>query len=651
LGDQVGEAVSGTLYYVPYQEFNRIHTLPGSTIEKTSVFAAFCRINTLYMIARAGSGHIGSSFSSLDIMSWLLINEVRTPAESDTTSPRDIFFSSKGHDAPGLYNVFIGLGLLDFSLVHTLRKLGGLPGHPDIDTPNIVTNTGSLGMGISKAKGMIFANRLLHRTGNVFVLTGDGELQEGQFWESLVSAANYQLHELVVIIDHNKLQSDTFVAKVSDLGDLEAKLSAFDWHVSRCDGNDLNAFSRVLAAAMTVIDKPKVIIADTIKGKGVSFMEHTSIDSNEENYKFHSGAPTAEAYGQAAQELIDNANAMLTALSAVPLELDTVIRSAVVLPDNPQRLIQAYAVALIDQARKNPNIVALDADLILDTGLIPFKQEFPDRFVECGIAEQDMVSQAGGMALRGLLPIVHSFACFLSSRPNEQIYNNATEYTKIIYVGSLAGVLPGGPGHSHQSVRDISILSSIPGLTLIQPCNEVETRQALQWAVHENSQSTYIRLVSIPCETQFSLPQSYSLTLGVGVSLTESEDTVLFAYGPVMLEEACRAAEILARRYGLEVQVINQPWLNRLDKDWLQEVVKEKKIIVTLDDHFTHGGQGKFINSKLVKMKLRADVKILNLGFRDVPACGQNNEILKFHGLDAISITNTIKQSMDSNFN
>lgn len=426
MGDQIGVAVSGTLYHVPLKEFERILAIPASDVGKAGLLASLCRINTLYMIARAGSGHIGSSFSSLDIMSWLLLNEVRSASESDETAPRDIFFSSKGHDAPGLYNVLIGLGRLDFELIHELRRLGGLPGHPDIGTAHIVTNTGSLGMGVSKAKGMIFANRLNKRPGNVFVLTGDGELQEGQFWESLVSAANHKLHELTVIIDHNKLQSDTLVSKVSDLGDLAAKLAAFGWHVSRCDGNDLVDFSKTLYATKKVTDKPKVIIADTIKGKGVTFMEHTSIDSDVELYKFHSGAPSDDAYVKAAQELIDGANAKLKAVQAPILQLETVIRHATGVLGNPQRLIQAYSSALIEQARINSKIVVLDADLVLDTGLIPFQKEFPGRFVECGIAEQDMVSQAGGMALQGLLPIVHSFACFLSSRPNEQIYNNAT---------------------------------------------------------------------------------------------------------------------------------------------------------------------------------------------------------------------------------
>ena len=180
------------------------------------------------MIARAGSGHIGSSFSSLDIISWLLLEEM---------CEEDIFFSSKGHDAPGYYSALIGMGRLEFDFIHKLRKIDGLPGHPDIGTPEIVTNTGSLGMGVSKAKGMVFANRLAKRPGRVFVMTGDGELQEGQFWESLISAVNFGLHEITVIVDHNKLQSDTFVKNVSDLGDLEAKLNAFGWCVILCSYN------------------------------------------------------------------------------------------------------------------------------------------------------------------------------------------------------------------------------------------------------------------------------------------------------------------------------------------------------------------------------------------------------------------------------
>lgn len=646
MGDQVGVAVSGTLYYVPAKEFERIRSLPIDVVEKTAIFAALCRINTLYMIARAGSGHIGSSFSSMDIMSWLQLNEIYPATTGGCKTPRDVFFSSKGHDAPALYSSLIGLGKLDFELIHQLRRLGGLPGHPDIATPHIVTNTGSLGMGISKAKGMVMANRLLKQSGNVFVLTGDGELQEGQFWESLISASNHRLHEITVIIDHNKLQSDTLVEKVSDLGDLAAKLAAFGWHVSRCDGNDLRAFSKALEKTKAITDKPKVIIADTIKGKGVSFMEHTSIDSDVELYKFHSGAPTEDAYVKAAQELINTANALLAAESQERLELETVIRPTVSQPENPERLISAYSKALIEQAKRNPKIVALDADLILDTGLIPFKQEFPERFIECGIAEQDMVSMAGGMALKGLLPIVHSFACFLSSRPNEQIYNNATEFKKIIYVGSLAGVVPGGPGHSHQAVRDISALAAIPELIMMEPSCEAEVGMLLDWAINTHDASAYLRLISLPCVLPYKLPQDYVPELGKGVALTEGDDAAIIAYGPIMLSSAILAAQILKQKHGVSVKVINQPWLNSVDADWLAETLGTCKTLFTIDNHYLLGGQGDRL-ADVIALRGIPHLKLVKLGLSEVPACGTNPEILKKHALDADGIVSAVLAALN----
>src|SRR5262245_48716219 len=296
------------LYYVPFNEFSRIRGLSISATSRAVLFATLCRINTLYMITRAGSGHIGTSFSCVDIVSWLFLNEIRL--SEDDRGPRDIYFSSKGHDAPALYSVLIGLGLLDFDLLHKLRRLGGLPGHPDISVPFIETNTGSLGMGVSKAKGMALANRLLRREGNIYVLTGDGELQEGQFWESLLAAANLRIAEIVVIVDHNKIQSDTWVCEVSDLGDLEVKLRAFGWHVTRCDGHDPRALAETLRSLQAVTDRPKVVVADTVKGKGVSLMEPDAMDPSDRLYRFHSGAPNDDTYTKAVSELIESANAM-----------------------------------------------------------------------------------------------------------------------------------------------------------------------------------------------------------------------------------------------------------------------------------------------------------------------------------------------------
>src|SRR4026208_144983 len=188
MGDlQTDQGESLELRFVPIAEFQRLlATKNASRGARVRAFAALARINTLGMIAGAWSGHIGTSFSSLEIMSWLFLNEMRDLDKGDEAC--DIFFSSKGHDAPALYSVLIGLGLLPADSLYQLRRLPGLPGHPHVETPYIQANTGSLGMGISKAKGMALANRLAGTPRKIFVLTGDGELQEGQVWASLGSA-------------------------------------------------------------------------------------------------------------------------------------------------------------------------------------------------------------------------------------------------------------------------------------------------------------------------------------------------------------------------------------------------------------------------------------------------------------------------------
>jgi transketolase len=619
--------VTVTLTYVPAEEFARVRALRLAPADRAALVATLARINALYMIARAGSGHIGSSFSSLDVVTWLHLEAMRG---------EDVFFSSKGHDAPGYYALLIGLGRLDESLVHGLRRLGGLPGHPDVGTPGVAANTGSLGMGISKAKGMVGADRLSGRRRRFFVMTGDGELQEGQIWESLASAAAGGMGEITVVVDHNKIQSDTWVASVSDLGDLVRKFEAFGWHAVRVDGHAPAALGETFAALERIGDRPKVVVADTVKGKGVSFMESTALRPGEKFYRFHSGAPDDAAYERALAELLGSANGALGRAGAPPLATRTAPRPDRAVPAAPERLVAAYSRALLAHAERDPRIVALDADLVLDTGLIPFSERFPDRFIECGIAEQDMVSQAGGLALAGLLPVVHSFACFLSTRPNEQIYTNATERRKIVYVGSLAGVLPGGPGHSHQSVRDISALGAVPGLELIEPASEDEVTQAVAYCL-EGTASCYLRLVSIPCRVPYRLPPDYRLERGRGVALTEGKDAVLFGYGPVMLAQAVDAAGLLRERHGFGLQVINLPWLNLVDATWLGEQIGGARHVMTLDDHYVQGGQGEMLAARIAELGV-AGIRVWRFGVRTIPACGQNDEVLRAHRLDAESL-------------
>jgi len=627
-----------TLRYLPRSEFERAGSAPGDSYALAKLFADMCRANAIYMIMRAGSGHIGTTFSSLDIVSWLHLHEVGAVVDPPEGSRHPIYFSSKGHDAPGLYAVLTAIGRLDFELIHALRQLGGLPGHPDVSIPGSVTNTGSLGMGISKAKGMVEAARLQGQRLPTFVLTGDGELQEGQIWESLQGAANRRLGEITVIVDHNKIQSDGWVSKVSNPGDLEAKFAAFGWDVARCDGHEPEALASILRRARSELDVPLVVIADTVKGKGVSFME--GIAEGEQLYGFHSGAPNIDVFNRAVDELLDRCDARLDELGLEPLRAELVGVPDRREPVGGHRLVSAYSRALCEQAELDNRIVVLDADLVLDCGLIPFAERFPDRFVECGIAEQDMVSQAGGMALEGLLPVVHSFACFLSARPAEQVYTNATERTKIVYVGSLAGLVPGGPGHSHQAVSDISRFGAVPGLVAVEPSHEDAVGPLLDLCLRGFPQSAYLRLVSVPVDVPFALPYPYVPTLGRGTTIREGGDGVILGAGPVLLSEAFAAAHALTADAGLDLRVVDLPWLNHLDADWLAAETDGTGLVVVLDNHFSKGGQGQMVLAALASIGAR--IPVMQRAVESVPVCGRNDEVLRFHRLDRRSLAQDI---------
>jgi len=623
-----------SLSFVSRDVFRAVRSGISDPIARAEVLSDLCRINTLFMIMQAGSGHIGSSFSSTDIITWLWTEALRDP--NGTSADADVYFSSKGHDVPALYSLLIATEKLGFELLPKLRQLNGLPGHPDVSTPYIATNTGSLGMGISKAYGMARANRYMGRTGRIVVMTGDGELQEGQIWESLQPVANEKLSDIIVIVDHNKFQSDTAVAAVSDLGDLEAKFRIFGWEVRRGDGHDFAVLRDALAHFDTVTDKPKVFIADTVKGKGVSFMH--GVACGDQTYHFHAGAPTLDNYVKATRELIARVNDKLESLGQQKVALESAPLPIRIAPKQPEKIVLAYGDELLAMARDRKEIIVMDADLLSDCGIEAFKAELPERFIECGIAEQHMVSAAGGMALRGMLPVVHSFACFLSTRANEHIYNNATEKKKIIYTATLAGLVPSGPGHSHQSVRDISAIGAVPGLVAFEPCSEKEARLAIRWAVEQNPESTYLRFCNVPLDLPYSMPADYALHVGRGVTLRQGTDVAIIGYGTILLTNACKAADELAKQ-GISAAVIDMPWLNRVDDTWVKTLGAYKQVL-TLDNHYVEYSQGVMIAAAMARNGVRAEVSAI--GLQEIPACGSNADVLAYHGLDAAGIARTV---------
>lgn len=648
---------------IPARVFHRVHeTCPDET-QKLVLLADMCRANTLAIVKRAGSGHLGTSFSSMDLVAWLYYRELNTLQVGLDHPDRDIYFSSKGHDVPGLYAVLHAVGVLDSEQILKLRRLGGLDGHPDVGIPGIESNSGSLGMGISKARGMSWAKRYRGRGGRVFVMIGDGELQEGQNYEALHSAPQQQIHNLTVIMDHNKVQSDKPVAEIMDLGDLEPKIRSFGWHVVRCDGHDFGAIEDALKSCARATDKPKFIIADTIKGKGVSFMEHpTALAIGKGLYPWHAGAPDDKSFLEGYQELIDRINSGLAAAGLAALELVDVEEEAAkkanlegepVSQAAPLRtqtrvsseyVTQALGAALVEQGRLRDDVIVLDADLAADCRLRPFENTFPERFVQNGIAEQDMVSMAGGLAHLGLVPVVSSFASFLASRANEQIYNNATEKTKIIYLCHYAGLIPAGPGKSHQSIRDISLFGALPNCLVLQPGNGAEAKMVLDYCIEQARETCAIRLIIGPSPRQLELPEDYQLSFGRGVALTEGQDAIMFAYGPVMLHEALLASEILSDQ-GFGLKVINQPWLNRVDGDWLRQTIGSQKHVFVVDDHAPVGGLGDTLVNAVSELGLGGQCRVRKFAVEGYPACGTPPEALQYHRLDGASLAARVEKA------
>ncbi len=640
------------LRLVPKSELDRLRAAEVDPDAKLALLADACRLNALVAVKRAGSGHLGSTFSALDVVAQLLFDELDVAERGFDDPDRDVFFSSKGHDVPGLYAVLFALGVVPRERLLRLRRLGGLDGHPVVGVPGIEASSGSLGMGISKGRGIALAKRRLGRQGRVVVMTGDGELQEGQNWEALQAAAQERLGRLWVVVDRNEVQSDKPTEEIVALGDLETKLRAFGWHAESADGHDHAALRSVFARFREADGRPKALVARTVKGKGVSFMEHpVALAEGGGTYRWHAGAPGDEPFVRAVAELEVRLAERCAALGLEPPVLEPVDEDE---PDvkaegepvsgagarvktsvTDEYVVEAYGEALLELGAEREDLVVLDADLASDCRTRAFELAYPDRFFQCGIAEQDMVSTAAGMARHGLLPVVNSFASFLASRANEQIYNQVGEGSKVVYGLHYAGLIPAGPGKSHQSLRDVSLLGALPSVTIVQPGSADETRALLRWAVDDAAETVALRVAIGPSPRRLELP-AHVTGVGRGSVLRDGTDAVLVSYGPVMLHEALVAAELLSERGELSLRVVAMPWLNRVDEEWLAAEVASFDHVLVLEDHAPVGGLGDALRAALPGRAVTV------LGVEGWPACGTPSEALRFHGLDGASLATRI---------
>jgi len=468
-----------------------------------------------------------------------------------------------------------------------------------------------------------------------------------------------------VILDHNKVQSDKVVEEIVALGDLEAKFATYGWRVLRCDGHDHAALERLWKTIRESDSRPTMVIADTIKGRGVSFMEHPqALADGGGYYRWHAGAPPDGPFMKAHAELVAGVDEKLAAAGLAPVRLAPVRRNtagelffskdalgepvsrgadAAGAGTTKEYVVDAYGQALLEVAKRRPDVVVLDADLAADCRTRQFELAFPDRFIQNGIAEQDMVSMAGGLARHGLLPIVNSFASFLASRANEQIYNNATERSRIVYVCHYAGLIPAGPGKSHQSLRDVALFANLPDVTIVQPANAEETVQSLDYCVDSAPGTSVLRLVIGPSPRQIACPPGYQLTRGQGWHLRDGKDALVFAYGPVMLHEVLLAAEQLERD-GISIAVVNQPWLNAVDAEWLAECVRPHSTLLVVEDHGSVGALGDHLERALIANDLMGARQFHVFGVDGLPACGTPAEALREHGLDGASLATRVAQ-------
>ncbi len=626
------------LFFVK-EDFDRIKSLNVSDEKKLSLIAEMIRFNSLATIAYAKSGHIGASFSAIEVFTVLYHKIMNIDPHNPAKPDRDIFILSKGHAAAGIYATLASVGFFPEERLLTFRRFGGLQGHVDISVPGIDGNTGSLGMGISKGKGYAWAQRANNFNSSVYVMVGDGELQEGQNWEAIQSTAHMGMDNLYLIVDRNFVQTDREVSKILDISPIEEKLRTIGWEVKSIDGNNIRevfeAFNELKAIKN---NKPKAIIANTIKGKGVSFMEHTYSLAHDKVYKWHGAISDKELYKKAYDELIERINYMK---AKIGVRIEMPIFN---FPDNQashftgKSLKTAFSESLVELGSKNDNIVVLDGDLADDCGLTQFEHRFPERFIEVGIAEQDMVSMAGGLALAGKLPIVNTYAAFLTSRSNEQIFNNATEESKVIYIGHLAGILPAKPGKSHQGIRDISLLRSIPNLILCAPASVEELKQMMEFMIQGTDKSCYMRLEHVPPRNDVILPKDYKLEFGKGTVLANGKDIAIISYGPLMLSEAMLAREEL-NKSGISVKVINLPWLNNIDEKWLLHELEDINKIFCVENHYATGGQSEKIRKILSGNE---GYRVFTIGVEGFGQSGDGDEILSGYKINFLGICKSI---------
>ncbi len=616
--------------YFPLSEINKVKNKKLDFFEKLELQSLLLRLNILYSIQVAGSGHLGSSLSALDI--FLCCDKFLEKNEGH-------FFSSKGHDAPALYNVLMSSKKLKFKNLHKLRKLNGLPGHPDVDTKNILFNTGSLGMGISKINGLCYSDILSKKKHKNIVILGDGELQEGQNWEALMYLQNHKKISPLIFVDCNGIQSDTWVKNIKDYSNLAEKIKSFKLNYREINGHDKKQIMKTIEKHFKKNDGATVVLANTIKGKGFSHFESTKFNKDLNFYPFHSGVVSEKLYLDAINEILFKIKSFSKKNKIeIPLTKKSKIRKIKQL-DKKLNLIQIYSEELYKFVKRNKKVLVLDADLTKDAGSSKVMIKNPNKFFEFGIAEQDMVSFGSGLAAGGFLPIFHSFSCFLSTRAQEQIFNFCSENRKGIFVGALSGLIPSAPGHSHQMIRDVPLIGSIPNMYLLELFSLQMIKDFFNYQ-KKTSNSLFLKLNNSNLDYEnfkkFKLPRIGEL---LKISHNKINKKIIICQGADVLNQVLK----IKHKIDLlgNISIFSGVWLNKINMKDLQKLNNKK--VVLFQSSFNYGGFDAFLSKKILENSIKLK-KFRSVSINELPKCGENEEIMNYYNLSADKILDIIRK-------
>ncbi|MEV5882085.1 transketolase [Streptomyces sp. NPDC052020] len=588
------------------------------------------RVDSVRASAAAGSGHPTSSMSAADLMAVLLANHLRYDFARPAHPGNDRFVLSKGHASPLLYAAYKAAGAIDDEELLTFRKLGSrLEGHPTPQRlPWVETATGSLGQGLPVGVGIALAGKRLDRTGyRVWVLCGDSELAEGSVWEAAEAAGFENLDNLVAIVDVNRLGQRGPTRHGHDLDAYARRFQAFGWHTVEVDGHDVDAVDRAYGEALSTRGQPTAILARTLKGKGVEGVE--------DREGLH-GKPLPDA-DEAIAEL-GGPRDLRVRVHEPPAArvLHAVDSRSAELPrwDKGEKVAtrDAYGKALAALGTARDDVVALDGEVGDSTRAEFFAKEHPDRYVECYIAEQQMVATAVGIAARGWVPYASTFAAFLT-RAYDFVRMAAVSGSGINLVGSHAGVAIGQDGPSQMGLEDLAMMRAIHGSTVLYPCDANQTARLVA-AMADLDGIRYLRTSRGGGEVIYGPDEEFPIG-GSKVLRSCGQDRMTIVAAGVTVPEALAAADALGRE-GIPVRVIDLYSVKPVDRATLRQAAEETGCLVTVEDHREEGGLGDAVLGAFADG--RPVPRLVRLAVRTMPGSASPAEQLHAAGIDAESI-------------